>query len=95
MRLLAQSDGELLSFHLAEVDADADLILRHIQRDDEMEEPAHAATSVPHGDGQRPSSWNDEMKQPLSDGNVPPVCAEERNPAETRLGEQHRRGIAG
>ena len=31
VRLLAQSDGQLLSLHFAEVNADADLILRHVQ----------------------------------------------------------------
>src|SRR3954467_14748938 len=95
MRLLAQSDGEVLSLHFAEIDADADLILRHVQGDDEMEEPAHAATSVSGGDSQRPSPWYHEMKQSLSDRNVPPVRAEECNTAKTRLGEQYRRGVAG
>ena len=51
VRLLAQAYGELLGLHLADVDADTNLILRTVQCHVDMEEPPNTTTARFSGDG--------------------------------------------
>lgn len=62
VRLLAEAYRELLSFHLADVDADTNLILRSIQRNVDMEESPNAAAARSSRDSQRTPSSNCQMK---------------------------------